>query len=310
MNRAMDAKEWMLLIALAILWGGTFFFAELALDSLGPLTLATGRVGIGAGAVLVAIGLSGQRLPRAPADWAAFAVMGALNNAIPFALIAWGQTRIESGLAAILNATTPLFTVLLAHAMTRDERLTAQRLAGVLAGIAGVAVLIGPQVLAGLGGQALAQAAVLAAALSYACAGIWGRRFRGLAPGVAAAGMLTCSTLMLLPAALILERPWQASPGGAAIGAVLALGLFCTALAYVLYFRILATAGATNLLLVTFLIPVSALALGMALLGERPGWTAFAGMVLIFAGLAGIDGRVFRLVRRGRGQPQVQASGR
>jgi drug/metabolite transporter (DMT)-like permease len=178
----MGPLEWALLIALSVLWGGTFFFAEVALDEIRPLALVFARVGIAAGALLFAVYASGQRMPRSVALWGAFFVMGALNNLIPFSLIFWGQTRITGGLAAILNATTPLFTVVLAHCLTSDEKLTPNRLGGVLLGVAGAIVLIGPAVLRELGLQLLAQIAVLGAALSYALAGIFARRFRTSRP--------------------------------------------------------------------------------------------------------------------------------
>jgi drug/metabolite transporter (DMT)-like permease len=223
-----------------------------------------------------------------------------LNNALPFCLIVWGQTQIASGLAAILNATTPLWTVLLAHALTRDERINAEKAAGVLVGFAGVAAMIGPALLAEIGADALAQLAVLAAAVSYAFAGIYGRRFRamGVPPLVTATGQVTASTLLLLPLALAVDRPWQlALPGPTTVAAVLGFALLSTALAYVLYFRLLASAGATNLLLVTFLIPVSAILLGALVLGERLTARQLLGMALIGAGLAAIDGRLLRRLR-------------
>jgi drug/metabolite transporter (DMT)-like permease len=290
----MSGRVWLLLITLSVLWGGSFFFSEVALAELGPLTVVLGRVGFAALALIGLVYLTGHRLPSGWGLWGAFLVMGALNNLIPFSLIVWGQVTIDSGLAAILNATTPLFAVLLAHVLTRDERLTRGRVAGVLLGLAGVAVLVGPRVLGELGAEGLAQLAVLGAAFSYGCAGIYGRRFQGLPPVVAAAGMVTCSAVLTLPLALVVERPWQASPGALTWAAVLGLAFLSTALAYVIYFRILASAGATNLLLVTFLIPVSALFLGVVVLGERPDAAAFAGLALIFAGLAAVDGRVFR----------------
>lgn len=295
---SMSASDWLLLVVLSVLWGGSFFFVELALDGLGPFTLVTGRVGLGALALLIFVRATGNRMPREARLWGAFLVMGALNNLIPFTLIAWGQVHIDSGLASILNATTPLFTVLLAHVLTRDERMTTGKFVGVLFGLAGVAVLIGPDALSGLGAQGLGQIAVLVASLSYGFAGIFGRRFKDIPPSVAAAGMLTTSTVMVAPLAVLIERPWTASPGVGALLAVLGMAVFSTALAYLLYFRILARAGATNLLLVTFLIPVSALALGILFLGERLDWTAYAGMALIFLGLAAVDGRVVRLIRR------------
>ena len=293
MNRTMGAKEWSLLILLSLLWGGSFFFAEVALDEVGPFTVVLARVGLAALALLAVLRLTGQAMPWAPRLWLAFLAMGLLNNAIPFSLIFWGQVHIASGLAAILNATTPLFTVLLAHVLTRDETITANRLAGVLLGLAGVAVLIGPQALEGLGTAAWAQLAVLGAALSYGCAAIFGRRFRGQPPLVTATGQVTASTLLILPLAAWLEQPWLASPGPVTWASLVALALFSTALAYVVYFRILATAGSTNLMLVTLLIPPSALLLGVLILGERFGASEAGGLLLISLGLVAVDGRLF-----------------
>jgi drug/metabolite transporter (DMT)-like permease len=297
--RTMGASDWALLIALSALWGGTFFFAEVALAEVRPLTLVFARVGIAAGALVLAVYGSGQRMPRSMALWGAFLVMGALNNLIPFSLIFWGQTRITGGLAAILNATTPLFTVVFAHLLTSDERMTPSWLGGVLLGVAGVAVLIGPAALHELGLQLLAQIAVLGAALSYALAGIFGRRFRDVPPLVSAAGQVSASTIMMLPVLWWLGGAWKAPLVGPSIwAAILGLALLSTALAYLIYFRLLASAGATNLLLVTFLIPVSAIILGASLLGERLEPRHFGGMALIGLGLAAIDGRLLRLLRR------------
>ena len=257
-KRRMGLAEWLLLVALSVLWGGSFFFAEVALAELPPFTVVLARVSLAAVALVAMVLASRQPVPRSLRLWGAFVMMGALNNLIPFSLIVWGQTEIASGLAAILNATTPLFTVLLAHLLTTDERLTSARFAGVLAGFAGVVVMIGPAALEGLAGPVLAQLACLAAALSYALAGIFGRRLRHHPPLVAAAGQVTMSTLLILPLALLVDRPWTlAPPGPATWSALLGIALLSTALAYVIYFRILARAGATNLLLVTFLIPVS-----------------------------------------------------
>lgn len=294
----MGATEWALLVALALLWGGSFFFAKIALAELPPITLVLARVGLAAAALLAVIGAWRVQVPWSWRLAGQFLVMGALNNVVPFALIFWGQRTIDTGLAAILNATTPIFTVLLAHVLTRDERLTRNRAAGVLFGLLGVAVLIGPHALAGFDLAATSQLAVIAAALSYGFAGIYGRRFRGLPPIVPAAGMLTASTAMILPVALLLDRPWTLPVSGTTWAAVAGLALLSTALGYVIYFRILAAAGATNLLLVTLLIPVGALALGAMALGERLAWNAFAGMALIFLGLCAIDGRALRILRR------------
>lgn len=292
----MGARDWALLLTLSVLWGGSFFFAEVALAELGPLTLVFGRVAIAAVVLVVLIHATGRRLPGDPRLWFAFAIMGLINNVIPFGLIFWGQTQISSGLASILNATTPLFSVLLAHFLASNERLSLPRAAGVCLGIAGVAVIIGVDALAGLGAHVWAQVAVLGAALSYAFAGIFGRRLVEHPPLTLAAGQLCMSSLLILPFALVLEQPWTVVlPGLTTWAAVVATGVFSTALAYIIYFRLLSSAGATNLLLVTFLIPVSALGLGALILGEQILLRQLGGMALIGLGLAAIDGRLLRL---------------
>jgi drug/metabolite transporter (DMT)-like permease len=298
-NRVMSAREWGLLLLLSVLWGGSFFFSKVALAELPPFTVVLGRVGIAALALLLTVRCSGRRMPYDRQLWQRFFVMGAINNLIPFSLIFYGQTQIASGLAAILNATTPLWTVLLAHLFTRDERLTPNRIAGVLVGFAGVVFMLGPELLGGLGAQVVAQLAVVGAALSYACAGIFGRGFRGIPPIVTAAGQVTATTVMMIPVALLVDRPWElAAPGAVTWGALAGLALLSTALAYGIYFRLLASAGATNLLLVTFLIPVSALLLGTGILGEQITTNDLLGMLAIGIGLAAIDGRLLR--RRAR----------
>lgn len=293
----MSGRDWALLLALAVLWGGSFFFNGVAVRELPSFTLVWLRVAIAAAALLAIVRLSGQRMPTAPRVWAAFFGMGLLNNVLPFVLIVWGQHRIGSGLASILNATTPLFTVLLAHVLTRDERLTGPKLAGVVIGFAGAAVMIGPAALRAFGADTMAQLACLAGALSYGFAGIFGRRFRrmGVSPLATAAGQVSASTVLLLPLMLLVDAPWRLpAPGLATWGAVIGIALLSTALAYVLYFRILASAGATNLVLVTFLIPVSAILLGVLFLHEELLGRHIAGMGLIGLGLVAIDGRVVR----------------
>lgn len=307
--RAMSGVEWGMLVFLAIIWGGSFFFIAVGVRTYDPFTVVVGRVVPAALVLWIAAVLMGQRLPRDWASWRAFLVMGALNAAIPHSLIVWGQTEIESGLAAILNATTPLFTIIVAHGFTRDERLSGMKLFGVVMGIAGVAVLVGPEVLGGLTAQGLGRFAVLGAALSYGFAAVYGRRFHGQPPIVSAAGQLTGTAIFVVPVMLVFEAPWARPFDGGAAAAILGLSLLSTALAYVIYFRILATAGATNVALVTFLIPVTAIALGAVFLGERLTAMTFGGFVLILIGLAAVDGRVFsRVIPRGRsarpaGQP-------
>lgn len=262
--------------------------------------MAVARVGLAALILHAVVLAGGVAYPRGARAWGRFLVMGLVNNAIPFGLIFWAQTHIPSALAAILNAATPVFAMVLAHFWTQDDRLSARRLLGVLIGVAGVAVMTGLQALEGLGTQFLAQLAVLGAGLSYAVAGIYGRRFRGTPPVMTASGQMTGSTLILLPAALLAAPPaTMAMPSPLTWAALLALAGICTALGYRLYFRILATAGATNLLLTTLLIPVGAVMLGTGLLGERLAPRHLAGMALIAAGLLVVDGRALRVFARG-----------
>lgn len=290
----MALRVWLWLLSLSVLWGGSFFFAKVALGELGPFTVVFARVALAATAFALAVPL------RWRAPWRAYFVMGLLNNALPFSLIFWGQTEIASGLASILNATTPLFTLIIAHFLTPDEKIDRAKVAALLAGLAGVVALVGPDALTRSAGP-WGQIACLGAALSYAFAGVYGRRFQrmGAAPVEAAAGQVTASAMLMLPIMLIAEPPWTmaAAPSAVVWLALAGLSLLSTALAYVLYFRILAAAGATNLLLVTFLIPVTAILLGAVILGERLEPRHFAGMALIGLGLAAIDGRIAGLLR-------------
>jgi drug/metabolite transporter (DMT)-like permease len=301
-KQIMGHVEWGLLLLLALLWGGSFFFSKIAVGALPPLTVVLCRVTLAALALNVAVLLGGRRMPADPRLWGAFFVMGVLNNVIPFSLIFWGQTQIASGLAAILNATTPLFTVLVAHVATNDEKLSASRLLGVLTGVVGVAVMIGPGAFAG--GGTLARIAVLGAALSYSFAAIWGRRFRDLPPVITATGQLSASALVMAPVALLIDRPWSLEvPSPRVVWALIALALLSTAAGYIVYFALLARAGATNVLLVTLLIPPSALLLGSLFLAEAVEPRDLAGLAFIAGGLAAIDGRSLRWLRR-RVQPQ------
>jgi drug/metabolite transporter (DMT)-like permease len=295
----MSATDWLLLVTLSVLWGGAFFFGKVAVAELPPLTVALGRVAIAAATLLLLARMTGVAMPGTAAAWAPYLPMGILNNVVPFSLIFWGQTHIPSGLAAILNATTPLFTVVVAHFATTDERLNAGRIAGLLFGFAGVVTMLGPDVLRDLGSNVVAQLACLLAALSYGFAGVYGRRFRGEPPMRVAAGQLACSMLLLLPVAMLIDRPWTlATPSVTALSAVVALALLSTALAYVIFFRILSSAGATGISLVTFLIPVSAILLGTLILGEQIAARHVAGMIAIALGLAAIDGRPMKWAYR------------
>lgn len=287
-----------MLLALATVWGGSFFFHSIAVRELPVFTVVVLRVSLAAVVLLMIMRLQGERLPRDRRVWIAFFGMGLLNNAIPFSLIVWGQQYITSGIASILNASTPLFTVILAHFLTSDERMTRGKFVGVLIGFAGVAVMIGLDALRDLGVGIVAQLLCVGGAISYAFAGIYGRRFKdmGITPLSTATGQVIASSFIMLPLVIVLDRPWTMPPPSlTTIGALIGVAAISTALAYVLYFRILATAGATNLLLVTFLIPVSAILLGTAVLGETLLPRHFSGMALISVGLAAIDGRLWRV---------------
>lgn len=298
----MGAREWVLLLLLSFLWGGSFFFIRIAVQHVPVLTVVWLRVGLSALALHAFLAMLGHRMPVSARAWLAFVGMGFLNNAVPFTLIVWGETHIGVGLASVLNATTPLCTALVAHGLTEDEKLSTSRIIGLVTGFLGVTVMIGPDMLSGLHATALSQFAILGAALSYACAGVFGRRFRriGVTPMATATGQVTASTILLAPVALIVDRPWVLPfPPGYTLAAIIALALVSTALAYVIYFRILAVAGATNLLLVTMLIPVTAILLGVLVLSERLQAYQLLGMLVIASGLVIMDGRIVGLLSIG-----------
>jgi len=297
-NHQMNIKEWGLLLFLSLIWGGSFFFVEVAVKEIIPLTVVLGRVGLASLFLLLFLHIKGLKMPGISKIWGSFLIMGILNNIIPFSLIVWGQTHIQSSLASILNATTPIFTVIMAHLLTKDEKLTFNRGLGVFIGWVGVAVLIGVNALEVLDVHVIGQIAVLGAALSYACAAIFGRRFKGINSTIVATGMLIGSTIMMIPMVFFFESPLNLTPSFITWGAMIGLSLISTSIAYIVYFRLLASAGATNLLLVTFLIPVSAIFLGVIVLGEQLKWNDFGGMSLIFMGLIAIDGRVLKLLKK------------
>jgi drug/metabolite transporter (DMT)-like permease len=296
--RQMTGRDWALLLVLGLLWSGSYFFAALAVREVPPFTLVLARVTIASLTLMAVAWVSGLSLPHEPRVWATFASTGILNCALPFVLVFWGQTHIASSLTAILMATTPLFTLLVAHMMTHDERLTVRQLVGIGLGLIGATVLIGADALRDFGVNALAQLGIVAGALSYAFAAVLGRKVSGLSPLVAAAGQLGTAAVMILPFALIIDRPWELSlPSWTGIVGVLGIALLSSALAYIIYFRLLRSTGASNTMLVSFISPVGASLLGVLILGERLAPHNLAGMVLIFAGLATIDGRVLRILR-------------
>lgn len=283
----MGLTEWLLLGILALLWGGSFFFIEVALRDLPVFTVVAARVSLAALFLIGYVYASGQRLPSSLSLWGRLFVLGALRATIPISLIVWAETQIDSGLASILNSTSPLFTILVAHFLTADEKLTPARAVGVAVSTVGVAVLIGADALNGLGLDVLAQVAMLGATLSYGFAAVYGKQFRGVPTVVSSAGMLAGATLLSLPLALFLEQPWTLRPGGTSVAAVVGLALLSTALAFVVWFRLIYSAGAANTSMVTFLIPIVGLFLGVVVLGERLEPSSLFGLALILLGLAG-----------------------
>lgn len=292
----MHRHDWLLLFLLSVLWGGSFFFNGVALRELPPLTVALARVALGALCLLIVLRPLGGSLPKRAADWLPFAIMGLVNNVIPFSLFLTAQTTISSGLASVLNATTPLFAVLV-MAASGEERLTGRRVAGVLIGIAGVALLRGPGLSAE--NQTLGIVLCLGAALSYGFAGYWGRRaLAGVPPLTSATAQLICSTPVMAIIAASVERPWTLPmPGVATWLAVAGLATVSTALAYILFFRILNRSGAVNVVLVTLLIPVTAILLGVWILNEPLSANEVVGALVIAASLIVIDGRLLGWVK-------------
>lgn len=291
----MSLIDWALLFLLSILWGGSFFFATIAVRELPPLTLVMLRTGIAALALTVILRIRSETWPFTKGTVLAFLAMGLLNNLMPFTLLFWAQTKIPSGLASIFNATTPIFSIIVAHFLLADERMAINKAIGIGFGFLGVVVLLGSQAMHGTTFAFLGMLACLCAALSYGFASVFGRRFKAmnLSATQVAFGQLVATTLMAAPMVSLIDQPWQLPmPSLHALGAVLALALFSTAFAYVIFFRLLASAGAINVSLVTLLIPLSAILLGTLILGEQLAMRHYAGMTLIGVGLLAIDGRI------------------
>ena len=292
-------RAWIDLVLLALLWGGSFLAIREALDEIGFLTAVAHRVTWASIMLWIIVAVRRLAVPRSLRAWGALFVMGCLNNVIPFTLMAWGQLSIESGLTAILNATSAIWAVLVAALFFADERLTMRRAIGVLIGFLGVSSAIGVQNLASLELRSLAQLAVIGGTISYAFAGCWARaRLQDQSPLVAAAGMLTCSSLVMLPLSRAVEGPLVVDLSLSTWAAVAYFALAATAAAYILYYRILAAAGAGNLLLVTLMIPPVAILLGAWARDEALTAGAYLGFALLGAGLLILDGRIGNAVRK------------
>lgn len=298
-DNRIDAQDWWLLAGLSVLWGGSFFFNGAALRELPPLTLVLLRVALGAAMLLPLLRMQGIGLPKGMTGWTPFVAIGLLNNVIPFSLIVIGQTFVPSGLASILNATTPLFTVTV-MAAAGEEALQMRRIAGVALGLLGVIVLRGWGIET-RPGQGLGILLCLGGALSYGFAALAARRLLKDSPPLGTATFqLMASTVMMAVVAGVMEQPWRLPmPGLTTWFAVLGLAGLSTALAYIVFFQIIRRSGATNVMLVTLLIPVTAILLGWLLLGEPISAREIAGAIVIGSALLVIDGRVLNLLRRG-----------
>lgn len=297
----MTLIDWALLLLLSLLWGGAFFFAAIAVKEVPPLTLVFLRVAIAALTLLIFINIKDKQIPRNPSIWVAFFIMGLLNNLIPFSLLFWAQTSISSGLASIINATMPIFSILVAHFALSDEKLTLNRVAGTILGIIGVVILFGSEALDANNIATLGMLACLVAALSYGCASVFGRRFTkmGVTPLQTAFGQLTATSFMMLP--IIISFDGAAIPSLPSVNVIISiiiLAVASTAFAYLIFFNLLASAGAVNVALVTLIIPVSAIILGVLFLNEQLEIRHFTGMALILSGLVAIDGRLFEILKR------------
>lgn len=288
----MSRAQWLLLLALSVLWGGSFFFVGIAVKELPAFTIVLVRVALAAVFLLPLVFVMGLRLPATAADWMPFAIMSLLNNVLPFTFIAFGQQTVASGLASVLNATTPLFTLVIAHLFT-DERLIARKLAGVMLGIAGVAILMGRHALDDGAAGFMGMLFCLAGSMCYGFAGLWGRRLRAADPLVAATCQLIGSTAILGILAAMIDRPWTLPwPTTPTLLALVGMAALSTALAYVIFYRILSVSGPTNVMLVTLLIPVTGIGLGVTVLGEALEPRHILGALVIASGLLVIDGRV------------------
>ena len=302
----MSSRDWGLIATLALIWGSAFFLITVILKEVPPNTMVFMRLALAVPPMLLWLHFTGEHMPRDITNWRQFVVLGALNIALPFILFAWGQVRLSSGLASVLNATTPLWGVIVAHYLTQDEKMTALRLGGVIIGFSGVAVMTGGDALSGSGDTALAQLACVGATLFYAVASIYAKRMgnEGLSVMQIATGQVCTATVMMVPVILLTETPWTGPmPSTGTWAAMVTLSVVSTSLAYLLYFRLIASAGATNALLIPFLIPPVAILMGALFLNETMTIGQFGGIALIALGLAVLDGRLIRHLAPARAVP-------
>lgn len=279
------AKEIALLAVLATLWGASYTFIKIGVETIPPVTFIAARTLIAGGLLLAIIKLRGLSLPRDPAIWKRFFIQACINSVVPFTLIAWAELTVNAGLATILNSTTPIFAFLLTVLITRHEAVTARKLFGVVAGVIGISLIIGLEAFHGVGKEALAQLAIVAATISYAAAAIFGRGFKGLDPMMPAAGSLLCGAVLLIPVSLVIDQPWTIVPSTHSILALLSLSIFSTALAFVIYFRLIHTLGSVSTTSQAYLRVPIGVGIGVLFLGESLNPTAWIGLVCVIAGV-------------------------
>lgn len=278
--------ELALLLALATLWGASYTFIKIGVGTIPPVTLIAARTLMAGGVLLFVIRSRGLSLPKDAATWRRFLFQACLNSVIPFTLIAWAERTVDAGLATILNSTSPIFAFLLTAVITRHEAVTARKLLGVVAGIAGICLIIGMQAFDGLGQELWAQLAIVAATVCYAGAAIFGRGFKGLDPIMPAAGSLICGAAILIPISLVVDRPWTLAPSPESVFALLGLSVFSTALAFVIYFRLVQTLGSVGTTAQAYLRVPIGVAIGVVFLGESLTSTAWAGLICVIVGVA------------------------
>jgi drug/metabolite transporter (DMT)-like permease len=277
--------ELALLLLLATLWGGSYTFIKVGVETIPPVTLIAARTLLAGTILLGVLRWRGLRLPRDRATWRLFLVQACLNSVLPFTLIAWAERSVEAGLATILSSTSPIFVVLLGVLAGTGERLSLLKLAGIASGLAGTLLIVGTEAMAGFGADLAAQLALVAASLCYGGAALFGRHFKALDPIMPAAGSLICGAALLIPLSLAVDRPWTLAPSGASIQALLALSVASTALAFVIYFRLIARLGSVATTSVAYLRVPTGVLIGMVVLGESLAPTAWAGLILIVGGV-------------------------
>ncbi|MFO1108270.1 MAG: EamA family transporter [Bradyrhizobium sp.] len=280
------AFELTLLVALATLWGGSYTFIKLGVATIPPITLIAGRTAIAGLLLLVVMKLRGIAMPTDIAAWKRFMFQACLNSVFPWTLVAWGERYVDAGLTTILNSSSPIFTFLFTAVITRHEAVTPRKLFGVVAGMAGICLIVGVDAFRGIGRGLIAEIAIVAATICYACAAIFSRGFKGLDPLAPAAGSLIAGAAILAPISLVVEQPWTIAPSAGSLLALLALAVFSTAAAFAIYFRLIHTLGSVGTTAQAYLrVPIGVL-LSVVLLGESLSSTAWIGLACVVAGVA------------------------